>query len=139
MLISISIFSTTLASAIGAFLLGALWYSPFLFGNLWIKESGITAQKMASNKHKGLKKLYLLNFISTTLTAYVVTYLVFNLAFFSLADALALATFIWFGLVASTSFGSVIWEGKSVKFFAINAGYHLMAMLLMATMAFYLF
>ena len=32
-------------AAISAFMLGGLWYSPVLFGNAWMKHSGMTVEK----------------------------------------------------------------------------------------------
>jgi hypothetical protein len=41
--ISINILAVILA-AIVAFVLGALWYSPILFGKIWQKEIGFTGE-----------------------------------------------------------------------------------------------
>ncbi len=35
-----------------SFIIGWLWYSPFLFGNQWIKLSGITPKMAAEMKKK---------------------------------------------------------------------------------------
>lgn len=137
MFFTISILIAALASAIASFILGALWYSPLLFGNIWLKESGVTSEKMANAKQKGMKKLYGLNFISTLITAWAVTYVVSSQTFY-LADALPLMFIIWLGFIAATSFGSVIWEGKSLKYFAINIGYFLVSITLMTVISYYL-
>ena len=137
MFFTISILLAALVSAIASFILGALWYSPLLFGNFWLKESGMTTEKMAAAKQKGMKKLYLFNFISTFITAWAVAYIVSNQTFY-LADALPLMFICWLGFIAATSFGSVIWEGKSVKYFSINVGYHLVSIVLMTVISYYL-
>lgn len=37
-----------LVAAIVPLILGFLWYNPILFGNLWMRESGMTEEKMKS-------------------------------------------------------------------------------------------
>ena len=37
-----------LVSAIVPLVLGFLWYNPILFGNAWMRESGMTEEKMKS-------------------------------------------------------------------------------------------
>ena len=36
-----------LVSALAFFVIGAIWYSPVLFANSWLKELGITKEDMA--------------------------------------------------------------------------------------------
>ena len=44
-----------LASAIMIFAIGALWYSPMLFGRLWVTAHGYTPEKIAEMR-KGMGK-----------------------------------------------------------------------------------
>jgi len=37
-----------LVAAIVPMVLGFIWYNPILFGNVWMRESGITEEKMKS-------------------------------------------------------------------------------------------
>ena len=38
-------------AAVAALVVGALWYNPKIgFGNLWMRESGMTEEKMKSGK-----------------------------------------------------------------------------------------
>ena len=38
---------SVLFSAIAVFVLGALWYSPFLFGRAWVKAHGFTEETIS--------------------------------------------------------------------------------------------
>lgn len=108
-----------LVSAAFSLVLGSLWYSKALFGNAWMKESGVTEeQARASNP----VRTYLIAF----LLAYIMSY---NLAFF-LGDAATdwkwgltagfLAGFGW----AATMFAVIsLFELRSLRYILINAGY----------------
>src|SRR5436190_13178738 len=53
MLSNINFLAAT-AAALSAFLLGGIWYSPLLFGNTWVKESGLTLEKCQHGHKKGV-------------------------------------------------------------------------------------
>ena len=56
-----------LVSAIIGMIIGALWYSPLLFGKLWMKLSGMTEKQLNEAKKKGMGKMYLVAFIGVLL------------------------------------------------------------------------
>jgi hypothetical protein len=41
-----------LTAAISAFVLGALWYSPLLFGKVWMRSAGVTPEQAESGAGK---------------------------------------------------------------------------------------
>jgi len=92
-------------SAISSFILGGLWYSPLLFGKVWMRETGITEE---TSKNRNMAKIFGLAFIASLIIA-------FNLAMF-LGGNSTLGTGVLYGFLAG--FG---WVAMS---FAINAGYH---------------
>jgi len=49
-----------LLSAVSAFVLGGLWYSPLLFAKRWMKETGITEE---TTKNANMVKIFGLGFI----------------------------------------------------------------------------
>ena len=105
--------------AIFNLILGALWYSPALFYQAWKSENGLTDERL--QKANPLK-MHGTAFVLALLMSY-------NLAFF-LGDA---ETNVTWGLTAGflTGFGwcaaiftiIAIYEQKSWKYIAINAGY----------------
>jgi membrane-associated HD superfamily phosphohydrolase len=115
-----------LAAALSDFVVGALWYSPLLFVKVWMKETGITEEKM--KKDNPVVK-YGLTFVFSL----VITY---NLAFFlgnpesTLGDYLlysALAGFGW----ASMAVGILsLFEMRGWKLMLINWGYVTIAFVL---------
>ncbi len=120
-------FAAVFVAALAAFLLGAVWYSPLLFVNAWIRESGVKVGEMKKSK-----------MVISMVFGYLLTLVMsFNLAAFLAAPD---TTFVW-GLIAgalagigwvATGLGMIyIYEGKSLKLFFINAGYLVIALILM--------
>jgi hypothetical protein len=106
-------------AAVASFLLGGLWYSPALFGKAWQRAAGLTDEQLKSGN---MARIFGLSLVLALLAAW-------NFANFlgprpSLAlgiGAGASAGLLWVG----ASFGiNYLFERKSFKLFAINAGYH---------------
>lgn len=116
-----------LVAALSNFLVGGLWYSPLLFGRLWMKENNFTEE----NLNKGsLPKIFGLTF----LFSFVIS---FNLAMF-LNDSNtniswgAIAGFLaGFGWVAMSVFVIGQFERKSAKYMLIHGGYVTLSFILM--------
>ncbi len=106
-------------SALSSFALGGLWYSPLVFGKAWMKETGITEE---SAKSKNMARVFGLAFIASLVIA-------FNLAMF-LGSSSTLETGAFYGFLAGFGWVAMcfgindLFEQRSFKLFAINAGYH---------------
>lgn len=124
-------FLAVVVSAIAAMALGFAWYGP-LFGKPWMKLSGMPAQKMAKAK-KTAGKMYGLSAIGSMFTAYVLSLMINVTVVANLSEGLQLAAFLWLGFEAVVLYNGVLFYGKSWKLFAIDAGYQLVSMLVMAT------
>ncbi len=106
-------------AAISSFVLGGLWYSPLMFGKTWMAETGITEE---SAQQQNMAKIFGLAFIASIIIS-------FNLAMF-LGPERTMNTGLFYGFL--TGFGWVtmafgindLFEQRSFKLFAINAGYH---------------
>ncbi len=111
------------AAAGSMFLLGGLWYSPLLFGKAWMAENGFTeAQVSGFSKARSFGGSAVLSLIMAA-----------NLAMF-LADA---KTDLMWGMTAGLLAGvgwvatgiamTALFENRSWKYIAINAGYCMVA------------
>jgi len=65
-----------LVAAIAGMLIGAFWYSPLLFGKLWMRLSGLTEKQLNEAKKKGMGKLYFIAFIGILVMSYVLAHFV---------------------------------------------------------------
>jgi hypothetical protein len=108
-----------LAAGLSSMILGALWYSPVLFGNAWMRESGMTAEKAASaNMAVTMSLAFLLSLLGAAVFAMFLgptTTPVFGL---SVGFAAGLC---W---VAGSYGINYLFERRSTKLFLINGGYH---------------
>ena len=120
-----------LVSAVAAFLLGGLWYSPFVFGKLWIKLSEMTEKELREAKQKSMVKSYLLTFVSLLIMAFVLASFLDFSGEKTLTNGLLIGFWGWLGFIAMTHVGSLLWENKSPALYALNMEHWLAVMLLM--------
>jgi mannitol-specific phosphotransferase system IIBC component len=125
-----------LVAAILSMILGYIWYGP-LFGKLWMRLMGFTKESMSEGKSK-MAKTYSIMFIGTLLMSFTLAHsIVFASAYMNSAgvDAgLTAGIWNWLGFVVPVSLGSVLWDGKPWKLWFINAGYYLVALLMMGVL-----
>ena len=106
-----------LAAALASFLLGGLWYSKILFGDLWQRESGYDQAKCF---HPA--RVFGLSLIFSCVAAYVFALLLGPEPV--LKDAVLKGLIIGAG-VAGTSFGiNYQFASRSVLLLVLDAGYH---------------
>lgn len=117
-----------LVSGIIATLIGALWYSPLLFGKQWMKLMKITEKDIKNAKKKSMIKLYIINFVSTLVMIYVLGYLFDVANVLDVTSGIMLSIVVWLGFVATLSLNSVLWENKPVKLYIINILYPLVSL-----------
>lgn len=61
-----------LVAAIVPLVLGFLWYSPVLFGNVWMRESGLTEEKI---KNSNMLLIFGVSFVLSVLLAFFTQFL----------------------------------------------------------------
>lgn len=118
-----------LVAAIASFILGSLWYSPLMFLKMWVKAGNIDMKKKG-NLSPALAMA--IGFVVQLLTAFVLAHFLVLLDADTIKGAMMASFWLWLGFIATTQFGSVLWESKSVKYFAINAAHSLASMFVMA-------
>lgn len=126
---------SVLLAGVASMAVGFLWYSPFLLGKPWMKEMGMTEESIKKNQ-KNMMALYILSFIASLVTAFVLLNIIaLSVNFLNstkLSAGLTIAFWMWLGFIAPVQLTEVIFGGKSWKLFAINTGYQLAAILAMA-------
>jgi Protein of unknown function (DUF1761) len=108
-----------LAAGVSSMVLGGLWYSPALFGNAWMRASGMTEERARSAHMARVMG-----------TAFVLS--VLGAAVFAMflgprpAPGFATAAGLSAGLCwVAGSFGiNYLFEQRPLRLFAINGGYH---------------
>ena len=119
-----------LIAAIVSMVIGALWYSPVLFGKLWMKLSGISEKQIQDAKKKGMTKSYALAFLGTLVMSYVLAHFVDYAEATTFASGMQTGFWIWLGFLVTTMLGTVLWEGKPVKLYFLNIAHYFVVLLI---------
>jgi hypothetical protein len=75
--------------------------------------------------------------ITSMLVAYVLFYFGIAWGVYDWGGALQLGIWSWIGFVGPVMFGMVLWEGRPVRLFLVNAGYWLVALIVMSFVLLY--
>ena len=108
-----------LAAAVSAFILGAVWYAPPVFGRAWQRETGLTDERL-----KGSNKALIFggSFVLTLAASWMFAMFLGPKPAFGFAIGAGFAAGVFW---VATSFGvNYLFELKSLRLFFINAGYH---------------
>jgi hypothetical protein len=105
---------------------GALWYSPVLFGKYWAKLTGIKMDKMAG---KSPAKAYGITTAAALLQTLVLAVIISNLGANSTSDGASLGLLLWLGVAATTSISDYLFTGRRLLLWAINQGYYLVVLM----------
>jgi hypothetical protein len=116
--------------------LGALWYSPLMFGKVWMKLMGLDKLSKAE-KAKMMERAkpgYAFAFLAALLMSFVMAHMVQSGAIFyhvaGVEAGLLTGFLIWVGFILTSQINSVLWEGKPVKLYWINTAHYLAAYLI---------
>jgi len=115
-----------LAAAIVSMAIGAVWYSPFIFGKIWMAQSGLRPEDM-----KGRGRAMAIAAVSALVAAYVLAHFMALLDVQSLNRGLAVAFWVWLGFVATVMALEMGFGGKSLKAYLIETGNQLASFLAM--------
>ncbi len=117
---NINFWSICVASVV-SFGIGALWYSPILFGKEWMSLTKTTAADMESIKSRGPWKAYIAQFIAVLISFSVIGFLASANNIATSSDGAFLGFVIWLGFVATESVGILFWERRPLKLVLINS------------------
>ena len=117
-----------LATAVVNILLGMLWYSPILFGNIWMKAIGKTKEELG-----GAGVGYVFTIITALITAVVLALFIGYAQADTILKGIQTGFWIWLGFVATTTLAGVLWEGQPLKVYLIYNGLQLVTFIVMGS------
>ena len=117
-----------LATAVVNILLGMLWYSPILFGNIWMKAIGKTKKELG-----GAGVGYVFTIITALITAVVLALFIGYTQADTIFKGIQTGFWIWLGFVATTTLAGVLWEGQPLKVYLIYNGLQLVTFIVMGS------
>ena len=113
-----------LGAGVISMIIGSIWYGP-LFGKKWMKLTGFTKKDAAKAKKKGMGKIFLIGFIASLVTAYVLVHILVLAGANTFGEGVKTGFWIWLGFFAPVMLGMVLWEGKPVNLYILNVLYWL--------------
>lgn len=128
--VTVNYLAVVVAALLGGMALGFIWFGP-LFGKQWMKLVGMDQKKMDDAKKKGMGKTYVLSTLGSLVMAYVLSYFMSYAQASTVLHGLQVAFWAWLGFVATTMLNNVLFGNKSWKLYKIEAGYQLVALLIM--------
>jgi len=120
-----------LVAAIASMIIGSIWYSPLLFGDVWMKLAKLKFPKEKKAQQSMMLKAYGMGLLISLVTAYVLGHFILLTEATSAAEGAEIGFWIWLGFIATTQLGSVIWEQRSLKLFLIGSSNMLATALVM--------
>ena len=123
-----------LAATVAGFAVGFCWYSPFMFGTIYMKAMGMSEKDC----NKGdMWKLMVSQFLTNLLTAYVLAMVLAMTFVGNMQDALMMGFWLWLGFMATISFTTYLWSPKkNFQVFLVDAGQNLTSLLVMGAILF---
>ena len=113
-----------LLAAVAGIAVGSIWYSPLLFSSTWMKLSGKKDMgKMGPNMS--------LVAVFALVESYVLAHFVVYTSATTIMGGLETGFWLWLGFVATTMGLNYVFGGRSLKLYALDAGNHLLTILVM--------
>jgi len=104
-----------------------IWYLPQVFGTRWSEASGRPLPQAGQVP----PMTYVAATVVSLIGAYVLAVIVDGLGAATPVDGAIVGFLAWLGFIATTSYGSVLWEGRPTTYWGINAGSALVGFVVM--------
>lgn len=115
----INVWSIVVAAVV-SFAIGALWYSPVLFGKEWMRLKNISEKDITAESKRGMWKLYLTQFITTLVLFCVLGFIISVTNSKTMGDGMFMAFLVWVGFSLTTAVGDIMWNKTPIKLALIN-------------------
>ena len=108
-------YGAIVVAAIAAFAFSLIWYSPFVFGSVWVDAKGGEATAMPVWK-------FVVAPLRELITAWLLAWLIGRLGIAHWKDAASLGLMLWLAFYVVQLSGAVIFDGMPVALGAVHAG-----------------
>lgn len=115
-----------IVSAIVAMVLGALWYSPLLFGNAWMKALGKTKDQLGAAVPAMIGSL-----VVCVVSAFSMEFIVVAVGANTLAAGAIIGIAVGVGVVAMAMLSDALFSGWGWPLYFIQSGYRVSYLILM--------
>jgi hypothetical protein len=108
-------------AALATIIIGALWYSPLLFGKLWVKAHGYSQEQAQQMAGRG----FLVSLVCYVVMAFVLAVLASYAGVSTVLQGAMLGLLVWIGFLATLGLTAHMFSEKPLSIYLIDAGYQL--------------
>jgi hypothetical protein len=119
-----------LVAAVAAFLIGGLWYSPFLFAKQWMAAHAHTPEDVAKLRDDA-PRAYAISFVAFLVMAAILQLVLNHLGAQNWQAGMLWAVHIWLGFAATIGLMSNVYSGQKFSVFVLDTGYQLVYLAVM--------
>lgn len=113
-------------------IIGALWYSPYVMGKLWMRSMGKTEEELKQGfSPTGMAMTYMVNTIASLLFAYILAHLIKFSMTNTFSQGVMIGFWVWLGFVVTTVIPGYMYEGKPKMLYFLFIIYQLISITLM--------
>jgi len=109
--------------------IGWLWYSPVLFGKVWLKALGKTPADMAA-MNKGSAMPLVLELLATFVKMYALAVFISSTSTTTAGGGVLVALWLWLGVVVTTNLSVVTFEGRSKGAYLVGIACQLVSLVI---------
>lgn len=117
--------------AVVNYVIGAIWYSPALFGPRWMLAVGKSEQDL---KRTNMGVAYAGAFISAVMMAYVLALFIGFAQAKTILSGAGIGLWAWVGFVAAPKLSNYLFSSWPRDLYLINNGYQLVSLLVMGAL-----
>ena len=119
-------------------IIGATWYASFLFGHCRTKQDKALPLREKPEGEVSCTLLpYLGEGVIALITAYVLALFIQLSQADEIAEGISVAIWLWIGFIVTSQFSPVLWGKRSMKQFAVHAGFLLVVFMAMGALIMY--
>jgi surface polysaccharide O-acyltransferase-like enzyme len=119
-----------LVSALAVFAIGALWYSPVLFGKQWAAAHGLSEEKLQARRASA-GRAYAVSFLCYVVMAVAMSVLIGRIGVTMWQGGVKLGALIGLGFAATISLTANMFSDKPLAAYLIDAGYQVVYLIVM--------
>ncbi|OZM57335.1 hypothetical protein CIB95_07690 [Lottiidibacillus patelloidae] len=116
--------------------IGALWYSPLLFGNRWISAMG---KKKEDFDKSGANIGYMLTMIAAIITALTLTFFINMMEVVTIGGGALIGFLAGLGIAAMRELSPTFFEGRNITLYLISISYHIFSLTVMGMIIAYFY
>lgn len=117
-----------LVATLASYAFGALWYSPFLFGNTWVKLNRLKEEDMKKSAGTAM----LVTFITTFFTVMVVEIFIVGLQTNFIGQSIMVGILIGLFVLAGNMLSENLYSNRPLKLWLVSAGYRFFMVMIIA-------